>query len=195
MRFLPCLTLLLAAPVAHAQILSIYGTFSDTHLSGLVNGTAGNALSGYTATTTGIWTPGFGVGATFGVIPLGPIRLGLDVRTAIKPGNNGSDLVLAGPRLALRLPLIRVKPYIQASGGYVRTSVSLANSPLPTGTQEKSNYAAYEILGGLDYPLVPFFDFRVIEIGGGQGYSFSGSAGTGNSVSLFSISTGAVFHF
>ncbi len=191
MRLLPCLALLFAAPLAHAQIVSVYGTFAPVHISGLVNGSTSTGA----ASTTSLWTPGFGVGATFNVLPLGPVRLGLDVRGSEKPGNNGSDLILAGPRLDLHLPLLRFHPYIEAAGGYLRTRTSLVNSPLPTGTQNRANFAAYEILGGIDYRAVPFFDLRLIEIGGGQGYSFSGSAGAGNNVSLFTLSTGVVFHF
>ncbi len=183
--------LLFAAPLAHAQIVSVYGTFAPVRISNLVNGSTSTGAS----STTSIWTPGFGVGATFNVIPLGPIRLGLDIRGSEKPGNNGSDLILAGPRLDVHLPLLRFHPYIEAAGGYLRTRTSLVNSPLPTGTQETANFAAYEVLGGIDYRAIPFFDLRLIEIGGGQGYSFSGSAGSGKNVSLFTISTGVVFHF
>lgn len=183
--------LLLAAPLAHAQIVSVYGTFAPVRISNLVNGSTSTGAT----STTSVWNSGFGVGATFNVIPLGPIRLGLDIRDSEKLGNNGSDLILAGPRLDVHIPFIKLHPYIQASGGYLRTRTSLVNSPLPSGTQERASFAAYEVLGGLDYPLVPFFDFRVIEIGGGQGYSFSGSSGSGNNISLFTISTGVVFHF
>ncbi len=190
MRFLPLLTFLLAAPLAPAQIVSVYGTFAPVRISNLVNGSTSTGA----ASTTSLWTPGFGVGATFNVIPLGPIRLGLDVRDSEKLGNNGSDLILAGPRLDVHLPFIKLHPYLQASGGYLRTRTSLINSPLPNGTQERANFAAYEVLGGIDYRAIPFFDLRLIEIGGGQGYSFSGSASTSN-VSLFTISTGVVFHF
>ena len=191
MRSLPILALLLAAPLAHAQIVSVYGTFAPVHLSNLVNGSTSTGA----ASTTSQWNPGFGVGATFNVLPLGPVRLGLDIRDSEKTGNNSSALILAGPRLDVHLPLLRFHPYIEAAGGYLRTRTSLVNSPLPTGTQETANFAAYEILGGIDYRAVPFFDLRLIEIGGGQGYSFSGSAGTGNNVSLFTVSTGVVFHF
>ncbi len=183
--------LVLAAPLTHAQIVSVYGTFAPVHLSNLVNGSTSSGA----ASTTSQWNPGFGVGATFNVLPLGPVRLGLDIRESLKPFNDGYGLALAGPRLDVRVPLLRFHPYIEAAGGYLRTRTSLVNSPLPTGTQERANFAAYEVLGGIDYRAIPFFDLRLIEIGGGQGYSFSGSAGTGNNVSLFTISTGVVFHF
>jgi hypothetical protein len=196
MRRLLLLAVLLLPAAAHAQIISLYGTFSDTHLSGLIDGTAGNVTAGYSNTTTSHFTPGLGAGATFGVLPLGPIRLGFDLRGSTKPGNDGSDLILAGPRLGLKLPLLRVKPYIQASGGYLRTRTTLANSPLPTGTQSTATFGAYEVAGGVDLPLAPFFDLRLIELGGGRGYNISAAGINGTyTVSLFTINTGLVFHF
>ena len=189
-RFLPLLALLIGS-AAHAQVISLYGTFSDTHLTNLVTGSTGNPS---VTTTTSHFTPGFGLGATFGFLPIGPIHLGLDVRGSSKPGNDGSDLILVGPRLAVKLPVIRLKPYIQASGGYLRTRTTLINSPLPAGTQDTATFAAYEIIGGIDYPLLPILDFRVIELGGGQGVSAFGS-GNGHNTSLFTVNSGLVLHF
>ena len=159
-----------------------------------MNGTSGNVVSGYSPTTASQWTPGFGLGATFSVLPLGPIHLGFDIRGSSKSGNNGSDLILAGPRLAIKVPLVRLKPYLQASAGYLRTRTTLLTSPLPSGTQQTSTFAAYQILGGVNYPLIPLLDFRVIELGGGQGFS-AFSSGNGRNTSLFTISTGIVLHF
>jgi hypothetical protein len=189
-RFLPLLALLFA-PLTQAQVLSLYGTFSDPHLTNLVDGATGNNA---TLTTISHFTPGFGLGATFGFLPIGPIHLGLDVRGSSKPGNDGSDLILVGPRLAAKLPGLRLKPYLQASAGYLRTRTTLVSSPLPAGTQETSTYAAYEIIGGLDYPLLPILDFRVIELGGGQGVSAFDS-GDGHNTSLFTVNSGLVLHF
>ncbi len=194
MRFLLLAAALLTPLAARTQVISLYGTFSDTHLSGLINGTTGNVTSGYTASTTSHWTPGFGVGATFGVLPIGPVHLGFDIRASIKPGNDGSDLILAGPRLGIKLPVIRLKPYIQASAGYLRTRTTIAHTPLPAGAQDTATFAAYEFLGGVDYPIAPFIDIRVIELGGGQGISAFPS-GPGSNVSLFTVNSGLVVHF
>ena len=194
MRRILLLAVLLFAPTAQAQVISLYGTFSDTHLTNLVNGTQGNVIAGYTNTTANRFDPGFGAGATFGFLPVGPIHLGLDIRAAIKPGNNGSDLIIAGPRLGIKLPVIRLKPYVEAAGGYLRTRTTLINSPLPSGTQDTGTYAAYEFLGGVDYPLLPILDLRLIELGGGQGRS-AFTSGNGSNVSLFTINSGLVLHF
>jgi hypothetical protein len=194
MRSLFTAALLLLAPAAHAQIFSVYGTLTVPRISGVVDGSDGSVTTGYSATTSSIWTPGVGAGLTFGVLPIGPVRIGLDIRGSAKTGNNSSDTVLVGPRIAIKLPVLRLKPYIQASGGYLRTTTTIVNGPLPAGTQERQTFAAYEIIGGIDYPLLRILDLRVIEIGGGQGYIAFGSS-TAPNVSLFTISSGVVLHF
>lgn len=191
------LTLLLALPAAaSAQVISVYATFSGTDATGLVNGNAGNVTSGYFPTTTSHFSPGVGAGVTFGVLPIGPVHIGLDLRGSTKPGSDGADLILAGPRLGLKLPAIRLKPYVQASGGYLRTRTTLVNSGLPSGTQLTAQYGAWEALGGVDYPLLPVLDFRVIEVGAGRAYEYSAAGVSGSyTVSLFTINSGLVLHF
>jgi len=194
MRRLPLLTvlaLLLPALPSRAQFVSLYGTFSPTHISNVPNGTTSTGA----AAMASYWSPGVGAGLTLNMLPVGPVKLGLDLRGSTKPGTNGSDLILAGPRLAVKLPLIRLKPYIQAEGGYLRTRTALATSTI-AGTTFTHNYAAWEVAGGVDYPLVPFIDLRLIEIGGGKGY-FTSASGTSSApnASLYTLSTGVVFHF
>ena len=192
---LPLLVLALST-VAHAQIFSAYATFSGTNATGLVNGNAGNVTSGYFPTTTTHFSPGVGGGVTFGVLPIGPVHIGLDLRGSTKPGKDGADLILAGPRLGLKLPVIRLKPYVEAAGGYLRTRTTLVNSGLPAGTQLTAQYGAWEALGGIDYPLLPVLDFRMIEFGAGKAYEFSAAGVSGTyTVSLFTINSGLVLHF
>ena len=177
-------------PASHAQIFSVYGTFSPVHVSGVSN--SGNAQNLSTAT---FWAEGVGAGATLNFLPIGPIKLGFDLRGSTRQGGNGADLVLAGLRLGVKAPFFKVKPYIQASAGYFAPRPYLVNSPLPAGTVSNGKYVAYEILGGIDYPLIHFVDLRVIEIGGGQAYSTGTTGTSGNQPSLFTIGTGAVVHF
>lgn len=180
---------LIASP-AQAQFLSVYGTFSPVHVSNVINGGASpNYLS------TSFWTPGVGAGVTFGVIPIGPVRIGLDLRGSTKPGTNGTDLLLAGPKVALKLPLIAFKPYLQASGGYLATRIRITTG-FPAGSSVTDRFAAYEIMAGVDHHLLPFIDLRLIEVGAGKGYSYS-SAGIGGNytVNLFTINTGVVLNF
>jgi hypothetical protein len=100
---------------------------------------------------------------------------------------------MAGLKLGFHPPLIRLKPYIQASGGYVATRTVNVSTGSAGGTFE-NKYAAWEVLGGVDIPLAPFFDFRVIELGGGTGVNAFGSSNQPN-ISLFTVNTGLVLHF
>ena len=194
-RLLPLL-LLACSATAPAQVFSAYATFSGTHISGLINGTTGNVTSGYTATTTSQLSPGAGAGITVGFLPIGPVHLGFDLRGSTKPGNDGYDLILFGPRLAIKLPAIRIKPYVQASGGYLGTRTTLTPTPLPAGTQLRAHFGAWEALGGIDIPLLPVLDLRLIEVGGGKAYEISAAGVNGTyTVSLFTASSGLVFHF
>jgi len=194
-RFL-LLAVLLAAPAVPAQVFSVYATYSATNATGLVNGTAGNVISGYNPTTTSKFSSGAGAGITLGILPIGPVHLGFDLRGATKPGNDGFDLIMAGPRLGLKLPVVRLKPYVQASGGYLRTRTTLINSGLPPGTQLTADFGAFEVLGGVDYQLLPVLDLRLIEVGGGKAYEISAAGVNGTyQVSLFTINSGLVLHF
>jgi hypothetical protein len=189
------LTVLFAIPLgAHAQIASIYVTSSNTRFSNVETGVTFNA-AGDQDQYANFWSSGIGGGVTINFLPLPIVSLGLDVRGSTRPGTVGSDTALVGLKLGVHPPLIRIKPYIQASAGYVATrtvNVSTTNPPVGGLSGTFTNkYAAYEILGGIDYPLVHFVDARLIEIGGGK-VILNGSA---NSPSLFTINAGLVFHF
>jgi len=192
---LPVVFLLGLVPVAHAQF-SAYATFSPARLSCVRNGNSSFSTLNNNYTSTSFWTEGVGGGVTFNVLPLGPVKIGLDLRGSTKPGTNGADLVLGGIKLGVNVPLVRFKPYVQASGGYLGTRTRDAGGAA-NGATIHDRFAVYEVLGGIDYGLVPFFDLRLIEVGAGRGYNVSGTGTTtGNyQVSLFTINTGLVFHF
>jgi len=166
----------------HAQAVSVYVTSASARFS--------NTPTGVPGQTGSFWASGIGGGLTLNTIPVGPVRFGIDLRGSTKPGTTGADTAMGGLRLQLKPPLSPVKPYIQASGGYVATRSRVASG---TGSLE-NHYAAWEILGGLDVPLVPFFDVRLIEVGGGTGYRVSGLSSASN-ISMFTVSSGLVFHF
>jgi hypothetical protein len=193
-RFLLLGTLALAfVPAGRAQLLSVYGTFNDTQFSNVQNSVPANNTGTYQ--TTSFWAPGVGGGVTFGVLPVGPVHIGLDFRGSTKSGANGGDTGLGGIRIGLKLPVIRIKPYIQASGGYIETRTAAPASSTNTAGTITNQYAGYEIIGGIDYPLIHFIDLRVIEIGGGQAYNINTTTYAINTISLFSINTGVVVHF
>jgi hypothetical protein len=179
---------------ARAQLLNIYVTSSTLHPSNVETGVVYTPATGYQNQYTNFWTSGIGGGVTVNFLPLHIVNLGLDLRGSTRPGTVGADTGMVGIKLGVHPPVIRIKPYIQASAGYVATrTVNVSNiNPSPGGnsTTFTNKYAAYEILGGIDYPLVHFIDFRVIEIGGGKVIL----NGTSNP-SLLTINTGLVLHF
>lgn len=115
-------------------------------------------------------------GGTFGLyddfLRLGPLKLGGDVRyfqqTSSNSGPYGNKLrgATAGARLALKLPLFPLKPYVQAEIGDIATNY---------GTQPNMpNSFTYQIQGGLDYTILPHLDLRA-EYGGGQIKAYAGN--------------------
>ena len=179
---------------ARAQV-AVYVTSSSAHLSNVAAGevalpTPPNGPGGYQERYATFWASGIGGGVTLNFLSLGPVKMGFDFRGSTRPGTPGADTGMAGLKVGFNLPVIHIKPYIQASGGYVG---SRAVDPADLGTFS-NKYLAWEILGGIDYPLVKVLDLRVIEVGGGTGMSLPGSAG-GPNIPLFTINTGVVLHF
>lgn len=187
------LTLLLTATLgvsaARAQIVSVYGTFSPTHVSNIQTG-AVLTSSGYTNQTTSLWTRGFGGGVTFNFLPIGPVALGVDLRGSTRLGTPGLDTAMAGLKLTLKPLVIPFKPYVQASGGYLATRTNNVSTGVPPDSTFTNRYAAYEVFGGVDYKFLPFIDVRLLEIGVGKGYT-SGNYNT----TIFTANTGFVVHF
>ena len=145
------------AVAAHAQIAA-YAMGSGAFLG------SGNGNAGFSA-----------FGGTFGIydnfVRLGPLKLGGDARY-FQNTSSGNTAVgnhirggLVGPRLALNLPLLPFRPYIQAEIGDIATNYgTLPNRP---------NSFAYEIQGGRDFTLFPHLDLRG-EYGGGQIKGYAG---------------------
>jgi hypothetical protein len=167
---------LLSTAVVHAQVASLYLTSSSARFS--------NAQTATQSQYSTFWTSGIGGGVTLNFLPVGPIKLGIDLRGSTRPGTVGADTAMGGFRVGINPPLIPFKPYIQASGGYVATRTASASK----------EYAAWEILGGIDFPLVHFLDLRLVEVGGGSGYNIPGATSTPN-ISLFTVNSGIVLHF
>lgn len=172
---------------ARAQVVSVYGTFSPIHV--------GNAVTG-TTTTGGYWAEGIGGGVTLTPFHAGPVSLGLDIRGSKAWQKQSADTILVGVKLGINPPILPIKPYIQASGGYIGSRATLVDGePFPiAGSSPSTGFWAYEVLGGLDYKFLPHLDLRLIEIGGGQGLYRSGPTNAPN-ISLLTINTGVVLHF
>lgn len=167
--------LIFSTSIAYAQG-EFYITWSNTHFTNIASG----------AQQTNFWASGIGGGATVTFLPLPVVSLGMDIRASTRPGTDGADTALAGIKLAIHPPGLPFKPYIQVSGGYAGTRTTR----VPGGGSVSNHYAAWEILGGVDYPLAHMVDWRVIELGGGQAVN----TGT-SSPSLFTVNTGLVIHF
>jgi hypothetical protein len=181
----------------HAQV-AVYVTSSSGHFS---NVPTGFVVSGTTSQEqyASYWTSGVGGGVTVNFLPLGPVKLGFDFRGSTHPGTVGADTAMGGLKVGFNPPLIHLKPYVEAVGGYVATrtvniSTSSSNPSQTIGGTFTNKYAAWEILGGIDYPLIKFVDLRLIEVGGGTGVNIPGISGSPN-LALFTVNSGLVVHF
>lgn len=202
MRFLSRSVLWMAAALcgvgqAHGQFVSVYGLFNPVHASNVQTGTVS---SGGTTTnqTTSFWAPAFGGGVTLNFLSLPVVKLGLDVRGSTRPGTTGADTAQVGLRLGIRPPLLRLRPYVQGGIGYLQTrTVNVSTTPgnsTPIGGTFTNNFATYGVQAGVDKPLMPFLDFRVVEFGVTHAFNASLHAGN-NNATTFSIATGLVAHF
>jgi hypothetical protein len=122
--------------------LAVYGTVGGEK-PGIVNG---NGWS-----TSGI------VGLYVGIFNFGPVAITADGRaelaSTIKSG-------LVGPRIALHLPVMPLKPYVEALIG----GSSYPN--LPNGLPVKSKFAG-RFIAGVDTTILPRIDWRVVDFGYG----------------------------
>ena len=183
--------ILLSAVAAHPQAVSIYATSSSAHFTNVQTGSVLTG-SGYQEQYANFWASGVGGGVTLNFLPIGPVKLGFDFRGSTRPGTAGADTAMAGFRVAFNPPLIHLKPYLQASGGYVGTRT--VNLTQTVGGTFTNKYAAWEILGGVDVPIASILDLRLIELGGGTGTG-AGLASNQPNISLFTVNTGLVLHF
>ena len=186
---LPALALAFV-PHAHAQLVEIYGTVSGIHTTDVPVTVfppcpADGASCGPFETRNTTNSFAGGGGATFNIIHLPFVRLGLDVRGSKHAGTIGSDTAMGGLKLTIKPPIFHIAPYVQGSVGYLGTTAT--NS----GQTQSEKSGAVEVIGGLDVPVAPFFDLRVIEIGAGRAFISSDAA----KPSFITAGAGLVFHF
>jgi hypothetical protein len=144
---------------AGAQI-AVYAGFSGGPVSG--TGATGSAFG-----------PMLGIYAQSGRY----ISLGGDLRGSFLT-RNGFDYFTgaAGPRIAFRAPVLPLRPYVEGLVG-----VASFNDGNGSSSSTKLNY---QVLGGVDFTILPHIDWRVIE--------FDYSAVSGNPVNAKIFSTGIV---
>jgi hypothetical protein len=168
---------LAAAASAPAQI-GIYGSFDGTHLTN---------SSSSTFETPG-WYYGGGLGIYDDFAHFGPVGLGADLRGNLLSGNGQKYRSgLIGLRLAVKPPLLPIRPYVQGSIG--------VGGPTHSGLQGSGtiydNKSQYQVVGGVDFTFLPHLDWRVAEFGYGRLTGIS-SGGVAPASNLFLIGTGLV---
>jgi hypothetical protein len=166
LRNILILTLIaIVTPNLHAQAkFAIYGT-GGTEKSGLQH-------SGWnTAGTFGFY---------YGLRHFGPLDLSADVRGDLS-GNIYSGIL--GPRLAVKVPVFPIMPYGEFLFG--ESSYSTKSN----GNRDANNFT-YRWVAGVDFTLIPHFDWRVVD------YSYSsGITQFGVNVHPKTVTTGFVIRF
>jgi hypothetical protein len=200
--------------LAHAQ-LGVYGTITVNRLSGQQSSPLA-PLNANPASCAGAAAPGCKVndsvdpiGGSGGVYydfkTLGPVRLGVDVRATVTDSKQGVYTIsrgsgtriystLGGVRASFHTPIKVIKPYIQFSAGLGRSDYGLAlisSTSTQPGKIYTFNNLQYEGFAGVDLKLLPFMDFRVVELGYGALNSFGTNSHT---YPIGTIGSGVVFH-
>lgn len=179
-------------PLLHGQAAEVYGTFTEVHGNNVPgSGTACPVITAPCVATNpngSVNGLGPGVGLTLNFVHNPGFTFGLDFRGSKHFGGNGADTGLLGLKLGVQVPLLHLRPYIQASGGYLGTYLA----PSGSSTTTANHYYAAEILGGVDYPLLPRIDIRVLEVGAGHSLNSNANA---IRPTFVTASTGVVFRF
>jgi hypothetical protein len=138
--FALCALCLFTLPAAHAQT-GLYGGFNAAKVNYPSDKWAYGGL--------------FGIYSEFAKVP--PLRAGADLRfSIIRPDSNTTLFsTLIGPRVAFHPPALSLTPYAEILIGLGR--YSFGNN---VGSASKFEY---EVLGGVDRPLVPHLEWRVVE--------------------------------
>jgi hypothetical protein len=161
---------------AYAQI-GIYASGESTHAS----------TSDTSSASSSAWFGGFNAGVYDEFHHFGPVHLGADARGSFVIGKDANDRAfLFGPRLAVKPPVLPIKPYIV---GNIGVGGSIPKGMPGSGiTFHYNNKLEYGVLGGVEYTVLPRVDWRVIEVG------YERRSGTYNAdpVSLFNLATGIV---
>ncbi|MHB1936615.1 MAG: hypothetical protein ACYCOR_08525 [Acidobacteriaceae bacterium] len=188
--------LLLAPSFAMAQV-GLYGEFSTTNIR------AANEPEIYGITFGGYDEKSFNRHLTF--LSLGPdFRVSLQSGSAsasnVNPGGGPAQSLIsaqAGPRVAFKLPVAALHPYVEGLIGGVDLQIgevvgdtrfhNVAGSPPGTNSNGGISLSG-QALGGLDLTVRPRVDWRVVEVGYARLFESSGSPSLG----IITFSTGIV---
>lgn len=148
---------------AHSQV-SFYADFSASKLT---NSAGTNYLYGPT------------VGGSIDFVPLGPVKVGADIRGSfVGGGGKRLDGVVVGPRVSLHVKPLNLKPYGEFMFGFARYNDGAGNAS--TDSQIQVNM-------GVDHQVAKLIDWRVFEYGYSQYYGQNGQ------YNPKTFSTGVVF--
>ncbi len=151
-RHLPLLALILVAilsTTAHAQArFAIYGT-AGTERSGLLNTS---------------WKLGGTFGFYLGLLHAGPLDVSVDARGDLSSNVNSG---FVGPRVAIKVPVIPIKPYGEFLFG-------IATYPQTSAGFSPENEFADRYVVGLDTTILPHIDWRVVDFSYGVNNSANG---------------------
>jgi hypothetical protein len=150
-----------AVKPAGAQ-LAVYAGFSGARVSGISSEWAYGPL-------VGIYKQSGHLAST--------INIGGDLRGSFITRNDFHYYTgAAGPRIAFKLPILPLRPYVEGL-------VGVASYNSGNGT-DSSTHFNYQVVGGLDFTIIPKLDWRVVE------YDYS--AVSGQSVKANILTTGLV---
>ena len=169
LRFFPVVLALvpfaLSQPKAHAQF-AVYGLFSG----GILGTTL--TIPGTTARQdAGFSSGGYTIGAYDEFTKAGPIHFGIDGRYFSQSSSNSNPYGnkihggLVGARLSLKLPILPLKPYVQAEVGGVGTNYGI--------NPDTTSSSAWQVNLGADFTVLPHLDLRA-EYGGGEINAYQG---------------------
>jgi hypothetical protein len=186
-----------ATPLLHAQRFEVYGTVTGVHINNVSTETD---MGSYACTTLSCVyfdpkteeTPvSVGGGVSLNFLRLGLATLGIDARFARRVGTDGVNLVLGGFKLTVNPNFLKIRPYLQASAGYLGTSVPFPYNGYDLQTTTYGSSVAAEALAGVDLPLTRLLDLRLIEIGAGHSLTSSNFS----KPTFVTASAGLVVHF
>jgi hypothetical protein len=186
---LPALVLAAMAASAQAQI----GAYVNPVFNRIDNSTPDTGPfaflgDGVTSRTFG----GLDFGGYYNITQGAGAKLGVDLRDTIVHANNASLNTFA---VAAR---IEAPPLMHGLRPYAQLSVGAARSKAPQSSVHTTR-GAFGGFVGLDLPLNPHVDFRIVELGYGgvtttNSYIYGGATPIGSSTQI-SVSSGLVFRF
>jgi len=138
--------LLFSAKGASAQA-GVYALFTGAHLD-----TPQTTASSTTTVATGIYGPTFGIYAD---LPIAIVKIGADLRAALLNGGGEQHYNgVIGPRVAVNIPVVHLKPYFEFLVGFGSYKTTTSNS---------TTHGDYEYVVGVDRKLLTLIDWRILE--------------------------------